>query len=319
MPAHDPFFKRLFQHFLGDLLHLVAPELAAKLDPDHTTFLRDEFFSARGDRRQADLLAAVPWLVGERLPLLAHVEVQARARRATGERMCHYSMHIALTHERPPLSVLVNLKGGRGGVRRETWRYLEGGYRLMTFDYWVFDLGPSPAQDYLRRPEPLAWALAALMRSAEWSRARLKLGCLRRIAAAELDRVSRGLLVDCVSTYLELVGSDEKEYRSMLAEEQNEDVAEFEMTWSERLRAEERKKVLAEFEETWSERLQAEGRQKGFQEGMKQLLLRLVEQRFGALPAAARRRLEALTSTDELTRLGERLLTARSLEELDLA
>ena len=252
MADHDPLFKTLFQFFFADLFRIVAPEIAPELDLEQAKFLREEFFTdaPRAERRQADLLASVPWLTQDREDLLAHIEIQARALRATGERVWRYSMHIGLRHRRTPLSLLVNLRGGKPGVRKETLRKGEPGLRLVAFTYLVFDLGPSPAQEFLARSEPLAWALAALMRPGNWGRARLKLECLRKIAGSDLDEARKGLLTNCVHTYLELVGSDEKEYRKMLAEETNRDVTEWEMTWADKLIA--------------------KGREQGWEEGLTQ-------------------------------------------------
>lgn len=300
MPDHDPLFKTLLQAFLGDFLKIVAPDIAAKLALKTPEFLRDEFFTdvVRARRHQADLLARVPWRKPGRAPLLVHVEIQAKARRETAGRLWRYSMHIALVHDQTPLSVLVNLEGGKPGVQQSTWRKIEEGLRLVAFTYLELSLGPSPAREYLTRPKPLAWALAALMRPGEWSRARLKLECLRRIAEAPVDEARKFLLVNCVETYLELVGSEQQEYEKMLQEKPNRTIADIEVTWADKLRA--------------------EGRQEGRHEGMRQLLLQLIERRFGSLPPGVRRRLEGLASSEELQRLADRVLTAASLDELGL-
>ena len=76
-----------------------------------------------------------------------------------------------------------------------------------------------------------------------------------------------------------------------------------EMSWGDRLRA-----------EGWKE-----GRREGMEEGAQKVLLRLLSQRFGRVPAAVRRRIEEIDSVDRLIRLAERVLTARSLEDLGLA
>jgi predicted transposase YdaD len=59
----------------------------------------------------------------------------------------------------------------------------------------------------------------------------------------------------------------------------------------------------------------AEGRAEGRLEGERALLLRLLRARFGELPAAALRRIEAAESAT-LERWGERVLTAGSLAEV---
>ena len=72
---------------------------------------------------------------------------------------------------------------------------------------------------------------------------------------------------------------------------------------------------------TWAERLEAKGREEGLQQGfmaMRDLLLSLLEQRFGPLPEDVRERVEAISSLKRLTQLGQRVLTARSLESLKL-
>ena len=78
---------------------------------------------------------------------------------------------------------------------------------------------------------------------------------------------------------------------------------------------------------TWSETLEAKGwekgREKGRTEGMqggaRQLLLHQLSKRFGPLPDNVRRRVETITSLDRLTELAERVLSARSLEDMGLA
>jgi hypothetical protein len=57
-----------------------------------------------------------------------------------------------------------------------------------------------------------------------------------------------------------------------------------------------------------------EGRHEGSVQGRAELVSRLLARRFGALPAAAAERLSA-ASAAELDAIGERLLTAESLDE----
>jgi hypothetical protein len=56
----------------------------------------------------------------------------------------------------------------------------------------------------------------------------------------------------------------------------------------------------------------------GRTEGMRQLLLQLVERRFGPLPEEKRRSLEAITSPARLKRLADKILTAKALAEMGL-
>ena len=77
---------------------------------------------------------------------------------------------------------------------------------------------------------------------------------------------------------------------------------------------------------TWEEKMVARGLEQGLAQGLArgleathEVLLRLLRRRFPALPGQAVQRVQAITSTEELGSLAERLLTARSLEELGLA
>lgn len=66
----------------------------------------------------------------------------------------------------------------------------------------------------------------------------------------------------------------------------------------------------------WGEKLQTET--KGRLDGMRRLLVQLMEQRFGPLPRAVRQRLRAIDSQRELERLASRVLTAQKLQDLGL-
>jgi predicted transposase YdaD len=61
-----------------------------------------------------------------------------------------------------------------------------------------------------------------------------------------------------------------------------------------------------------------EGREQGRDEGKRETLLRLLTAKFGPLPDAVVQRVSAIQSGSELDLYLERLLTARSLEELGL-
>jgi hypothetical protein len=110
-----------------------------------------------------------------------------------------------------------------------------------------------------------------------------------------LSEAERFLLFNCVATYLELDGRAAEEYRALLQETEDEEVQAMAMTWAEKVE------------------------EKGRQEGMQSILLRMLRQRFKALPPATTQRVSAMTSSKELERLADRLLSASSLEELGLA
>jgi hypothetical protein len=307
MPRHDSLFKGLIPAFLADLLQLVVPDLAGKLELPRARSLDKEFFTGLGGRREVDLLLEVPVATANGRRLLVHVEIEARARRGMAERLRSYHCHLQALHGCEVLSLVLYLRRGRPGVRAETvpgavLRTEHGG-----FGYLAFGLAGCRAADYLEKPEPLAWALAALMDPAPLDQVQLKLACLRRIASADLDDARRLRLVDCVEAYLPLNSGEQARYDAALAADgTNEEVCVMAMTWSQRLEAKGMKKGLQE------------GRREGKKEELQQTLLRLLKLRFRELPESTRRQVEAIESLARLRRLTERVLVAGSIEEMGI-
>lgn len=318
MNGHDPFFKTLLRAFLPDFLALAAPGIAGQLDLSRPVFLDKEFFGEGGKgRREADLLVQVPLLRDGGRTVLVHVEVESRARRGMGRRLWRYRNRILAVYEGDVLSMVLYLRGGPPGVRVEPMEEDPVGPELGELRYVAFGLAGCLAEEYLAHPEPLAWGLAALMRSGVLGRAGHKMACLRRIAEADLDDHRRLLLVNCVETYLQLKPREAAELEALRVHEANREVHAMELTWADRLRA-----------EGWSTG-RNEGRKEGEQEGrrrerertvrsLRPLLLDLLGERFGPLPEAVRRRVEEIDSVERLTRLARKGLSARSLEEMGL-
>lgn len=313
MSDHDQLFKTLIRRFFGDLLRIVVPDIARELRLEDPKFLDGEQFTdvPEGARRQLDLVAAVETTDASTEIVLVHVEIEARARGATmDERMWRYAMQLWLRHRRPVVPIVVYLTGGRPDVTEVTVEHRVAGRRLASFSYSAFGLVRSRATRYMDRQELLAPALAALMDPVGVSPARHKLECLRRIARAEVDDAGRFLLVNCVETYVQWNDMAQEEYDTLLAEEENREVTTMQMTWADKMIEKGRTEGL--------EKGRTEGLEKGRVEGMRTLVTGMIESRFGRLPADRQRRIEAIDSTDELARLADRLLVARSLDDLGI-
>lgn len=314
MTPHDPFFKTLLRAFWPEFLALVAPRVAEQLDLSRAVFLDKEFFEgAAGPRGEADLLVQLPLLRDSGRSILIHVEIESRARKGMARRLWRYRNRILAVYEGQVLSIVVYLRGRRPGIRLEPMEEDSIGPELGELRYVAFGLGGCLAEEYLARPEPLAWGLSALMRSGPQGRAEHKMACLRLIAAAELDDDRRLLLVNCVETYLQLNPREAAEFLTLRTREANREVKAMELTWADRLRA-----------EGWKS-----GRKEGREEGrrrerektvrvLRPLLLEVLGERFGPLPPLVSSRIEEIDSVQRLTRLARRALTARSLEEMGL-
>jgi hypothetical protein len=197
--------------------------------------------------------------------------------------------------------ILLNLKGGAPGVSRPLLAEGFDGPETARFRFRSFSLSGCRAEEYLERPEPLAWALAALMRPGHWSRAEHRMACFRRIAEADLPELQRFLLVNCVETYVQLSERDAAEYERLVQRTENREVMVMEMTWADRMIH--------------------KGRLQGRAEAVESLrgdVLRQLEQRFGPLPERAKRRVERLRTLQSLGRIAEQVFVAKSLRDLGL-
>jgi Domain of unknown function (DUF4351) len=305
MGVHDRIFKELLRAFLADLIRLVAPELAQRFRFAEATFHDRERFIAwpKGERREVDLLAEVPVVGRAEERVVIHAEVEARARRATAHRLLRYAQLLGPEFDRPVLSVLVNLRGGRGGA---AWREVAEevlGQPVLRFRFLEFGLAKCRAEEYLARPEPLAWVLSALMRRERLSPAEHKVRCLKRLAAADLTGKQQLILGRCVDAYLDLHGEDQRQFEELGSRKENQEVEAMAMTLLQRTEAQALKKG------------RLEGRREGRREGEVRLLLGQLERKFGPLPEAVRQRVSAADS-ERLLRWGEGLLAAERLDEL---
>jgi hypothetical protein len=186
------------------------------------------------------------------------------------------------------------------------------------FHFRVLGLSGCRAEEWLARHEPIAWAFAALMRPGSWSRAELKLECLRRIATSDVTGLRKQVLVDWVETYVQLTGEDARELQRLLEREGNEEINAMELTW------------LGQAEARGVEKGIERGRKEGITQGaetatrqaaerMRRVVLRQIEQRFGPVPAKMRRKIEAIDSLEPLADLAEKVLVVDSMGELGLA
>ena len=308
---HDQVFKDLLGTFLPDLVNLVAPEAAARLDLSRWTLLDKETFTdwPKGKRREVDLLAEVELAAGGGRTALVHVEIEARHRPEIGRRLAGYYMQIRLRHDRPVLPIALCLRGGRPGINVESVVDAALGPEIDRFCYYSLSLARSRAEDFLACDQPLAWALAALTRPQTLSRAEHKMACLRRIAAARLDDLRRFLLVNCVDCYLELDSRDAEELKALFARGDTEEVRAMStrrLTWVE------------QFEEKGWHKGVDKGLELGREQGVRQTLLRLLRLRFGPLSDDVQQQIEAISSVERLNQMAEQILVARSLEEMGL-
>ncbi len=309
---HDQLMKRLISQFPDQFLRLAAPQIARTVDLEAIEFAPEEHYtgSPTGRERRADLVARASALPDgekdrERENVLLHTEIELQFRSRTKPRLLAYHRGLSLHYTLVVHTIVLYLRGGPPGPKLETYEERSLGKTVVAFHYHSFGLSRVSAAEYLARTEPLAWALAVLMRPARGQpRARLGLACVRRIAAApDLSTQELDLLLSCVWAYGKFKDEEAEEFDMIMAEIEDREVQDMKMSMME----------------WWKKQGLKEGREEGREQGVKQgeasLLKRMLQRRFEDLPAGIDRRLEQ-ASRQELQGWADRVLDAERLEDV---
>ncbi|MEM6456073.1 MAG: DUF4351 domain-containing protein, partial [Acidobacteriota bacterium] len=176
--------------------------------------------------------------------------------------------------------------------------------------------------------------LSPLMRRNAGDRVAQKLAALRRIAATptqSLTTKQRYLLTQTVDSYPALRGAEAERYAEQI-EQQPEEIRNmiprtYEQVFEEGQQAghqaghqlgvqEGHQLGVQEGRQLGVQEGRQLGVQEGIQEGRRAMLIRMIEQRFGAMDATARAHLDAIDDPDTLDQLAERLFEVPSVEML---
>src|SRR6185436_14487760 len=128
-------------------------------------------------------------------------------------------------------------------------------------------------------------------------------------------------LVDWVETYVELTGQDAIELQRLLDLEGDEEIKTMELTWLGQAEARGMEKGIERGIKKGMEKGIAQGSETATRQAVERLrrvVLRQLEQRFGAVPAKVRRKVEAIDSLEPLAALAEKVLVVESVGKLGL-
>ena len=204
MPHRAPLLREILQTFLADYLRVVEPDSAQHLYLDRITFPVPVLPDWPGGERQDNgVVAEIPARWGENVTVILQIEPEALTPAELARRLGCYFMDLEIHYCRPVLLNVLYLRGGRPGINLETAPVC----RIFDMDvlrlyFTAFGLASSRAEYFLERPEPVAWALSALMQPVHHSRARHRALCLERIAASGLPGDQRVLLTQFVEVCL---------------------------------------------------------------------------------------------------------------------
>jgi hypothetical protein len=329
MTDHDQRFKALLEEFFAEFFRLFLPEWAGRFDFNSLEWLREEVFTdpPEGERRLLDLVARLATLqplssraLGQTTSSIAllHMEVEsAESVAQLRPRMFDYFRVLEQRHHLPVLPIALYLRVGLDGIGWDVYDEWFWEHRLVHFEYAYVGLPALDAETYLNGENVLGVALAALMRVPEEKRAWLKAEALRRLVTAPENPHRRFLLCECVQAYLPLEGPQLTEFNEMLLSERYCEVRPMATTWFEDGLAKGMEQGLEKGLVQGLEKGLEKGRQEGQLHALRLLVSRQLEKRFGPLPPETRVRLESWP-TERLEEVGEKLLDARSLDELGL-
>ena len=202
------------------------------------------------------------------------------------------------------IHVEVQLRPGQdfGARMFEYYSLLSSRYKLPTFPIALYLRGGK--KEYGDRGGPAGAGLAALMnRSLSRDVEQLRVSLMWRVIQSELDEARQLILIDLIQTYFGLSGEQMARYQRLVSRKENRKVQDVELTWAD--------KLLKQGEE--------KGREAGLLEGKREALLHQLGAKFGPLSEGTTTRVESIDSVSELDDYLERILTARSLQEMGLS
>lgn len=318
MADHDKGYKLLFSHaaVVADVLRgFVKEDWVREIDLGSLERVDGTFVSRDLRSRDSDMVWRVRWKGGH-LYIYLMLEFQSSVDPFMAVRSMTYlgllyedlirRRELAPAGKLPPVFVLVLYNGIRpwnaaldvadlvervpGGL--ETYR--------PRFRYALLDETRIPEMELDESERNLAAALFRLEKSRDLEELRRAVG---RIAGLEVDEELRKSVYVWMTQVLmpaRFPGLQVPEAQSL--EEIQTMLAERVLEWTRE----------------WKEEGRQEGRHEGIEQGAQEFLLSQIEARFGSVPVQIRQTVEEIHDAEELKRLGKKLFTASSLEDLGI-
>lgn len=306
---HDQRFKSLIREFFGDLLGLFFADWAARFDFDRVEWLDKEVLPnpPAGSRHVLDLVAklhvkeAVAAGRDDSLLALVHVEIESPDRTAALKpRLPSYYVHLRDTYDLPVLPVVIYLKVGLDGIGIDLYAEQFWELEVLSFRYLYVGLPALDGLEYARGDNWLGVALSALMRVPRDQVIALGREAYRRLTEAPLTEQQRFLLTDCLEAYLPLDDAQRAEFQRQLASEETGRVQTMNKT-------------------TYDRGMEAgieKGIEKGRRDALQHTLLRQGTHKFGAPSEEIQHRIRSVPEVAALEELAERIIEARSWDDL---
>ncbi len=279
------------------------------------TFLDKELFTdlPEGSQREPDVVAQVYTLEGEPELILLHVEIQSKRDREFSYWMYEYYALLWLRVKIPIFPVALYLSPGAGGLTEEVYKASLFEKDILTFNYSVVGLPDLLADDYLTSGNPLGASLSSMMKPSKFGRQAQKYQTLLQLSTSPMDPARKSLLAFLVESNLTLSQSDEAEYKKLSI---RGDIGKaYEMINVDELFREHYKSI---YEKRGLEQGIEQGIRKGLLQGERNIMLKLLTQKFGEIPDSVVKKIEAIDSEVELENLSKSILDAKTLADMRL-
>jgi len=300
-PDHDRLFKELLTTFFWEFLELFFPAMTPLLDRASLRFLDKEVFTdvTSGRKRVADVLAQVSWkeprphgLHGASgVRFLIHVENQSSAQAEIAKRMFQYFARLHEKHDVPVFPIVIFSYDHPHRAEPDVYRVAFPDGPVLDFHYRVIQLNRLNWRDFVEHENPVATALMVKMNVAPEDRVKVKLECLRLIVTLKLNPAKMQLISGFVDSYLRLSREENREVERAVQKEEPQ-----------------QQEAMMEIMNSWMI--------EGVEKGTKQVVLRLLNRRFGPLTKRLEDRVRRLPQ-EQAEDLAEALLDFTSRKDLN--
>lgn len=289
---HDRLFKELLTTFLSRVSGALSSRGVKYIEPGAFEFLDKEIFTdvTSGERHEVDLLVKVRIRGRGDVFFLIHVENQATAQEHFARRMFVYFARLFEKYALPIFPVALFSYDQPLRPEPDHFRVDFPSLRVLDFSFHAIQLNRLKWRDFVRNPNPVASALMTKMQVEPEDRPRVKLECLRMLATLKLDKARSTLIAAFMDAYLKLTAAEAMVYNREL----------------EAIEPQERE-VVTQLTNEWIEQGKLEGRQ----EGRRELVLRQLQRRLGAISDDFAERVSKLPDL-KVAELGEALLDFRN-------
>ncbi len=289
---HDQLIKSLIEAFFEQLVRLFAPDAAAQMDFSRVEFLPTEQFTdpPTGGRRRPDVPAKVGLRSGDEAFVIVHWEAQEEPEADLSRRMFNYYTLLRRDHDLPVLSIALLFytpTDATGGVDVVEYREECLGMETLLFRYLRIVVPQLDAASYLAGDNPAGWALAMRMKRKGLEPLTILLMLADKLPAAQLPQDKAWMAWHYANSYAGLPKEEQKMLNEIVKQRKKQGE---ELTWLDRQRM-------------WEKQ---------------DLILRLMRRKFGDVPEAIVKRLEAIMDDDALDALADRILDATTLADMGL-